>query len=103
MTDKKNINLAKELIQAVGLPIKGSYKRSEVCKIIGISERTFSRMTNEYERNLETGKPIDPRMLDSFRTLGEKRVLFNEIADYLERNNTYENHNSILKTKLANH
>ena len=103
MADKKNIDLTKELIQALGLPIKGSYQPGEVCKILGISKRTFFRMTNEYECDLETGSPLNPGMLDSFRTLGQKRVLITELADYLDRNNTYEKQHSIFKTKLMNH
>ena len=103
MVDNKNIDVAKELIQALGFPIKGSYKPAEVCKILGISKRTFFRMTNEYERDLETGRPLNPGMLDSYRTLGEKRVLINELANYFERNNTYEKQNSILKTELKKH
>ena len=102
MADKKNIDQAKELIRAVGLPIRGSYRPGEVCRILGIHKRTFFRMTNGYERDPETGKPLKPGMLDSFRTLGQKRVRFNELVDYLHRINTYENQHSILKTELTN-
>ena len=103
MADKKHIELIKELIRAVGLPIRGSYRPGEVCKILGISNRTFFRMTNGYERDPGTGKPLNPGMLDSFRTLGQKRVRFNELADYLDRNNTYENHHSIFKADFSGH
>ncbi|RJP85888.1 MAG: DNA-binding protein [Desulfobacteraceae bacterium] len=88
--DKKSIELTKETIQAAGFPVQGSYRPGEVCKILGISERTFSKMTNSYEPDPETGGPVNPGTLDSFRTLGQKRVRFNELASYLARNNTYE-------------
>ncbi|MFZ2631660.1 MAG: DNA-binding protein [Desulfosalsimonadaceae bacterium] len=89
-TGNKSIELAKEAIRAAGFQVKGSYKPGEVCKILGISDRTFSRMTNSYEPDPETGGPVNPGTLDSFRTLGQKRVLFNELVSYLARNNTYE-------------
>ena len=103
MADKKYIESAKEMIRASGLPIRGSYRPGEVCKILGISEKTFTRMTNSYERDPKTGKPVKPGTLDSFRTLGQKRVRFNELMDYLDRNNTYENQHSIFKTELTTH
>lgn len=97
------VQLAKEMIQAAGLPIRGSYRPGEVRKILGISEKTFSRMTNEYEENPATGAPVNPGTLDSFQTLGQKRVPFTELAAYMARNNTYEKNHSFYGVKLPNH
>lgn len=95
-TDQESIELTKQMIQASGFPIRGGYRPGEVCKILGISQRTFWRMTNEYERDPRSGKPLKPETLDSFRTLGQKRVRFNELADYLARNNTYEKQHALI-------
>ncbi len=90
------IEQTKKMIQALGLPIMGSYRPGEVCKILGISARTFFRMTNEYEPDPITGKPLKPETLDSFMTVGQKRVPISELADYLVRNNTYEKHHALI-------
>lgn len=89
-TDQEYSELAKEIIQPAGLPIRGSYRPGEVCKILGISEKTFGRMTNEYEPDPITGEPLIPETLDSFQTRIQKRVPLYELAAYLARNNTYE-------------
>lgn len=95
-TLKKSLESAKNIIMATGLPILGCYNPTEVCKILGISWRTFSRMTNEYEPHPETGKPVKPGTLNSFQIRGQKRVPFTELAAFLARNNTYEKQNSFL-------
>jgi hypothetical protein len=103
MEEEKETELTKEMIKACGLPILGSYKRSEVCKILGISERTFWRMITEYERDEGTGQPRNPATLDSFMIRGQKRVRFGELVDFITRNNTYESQNAVPKagTKLS--
>lgn len=87
--------VGKATIEAAGLPIRGSYRSIEVCKILGISKRTFFRMISQYEPNPATGKPINPATLDSYKILSHRRVRLNEIIDYIYRNNTYEAFNKL--------
>jgi hypothetical protein len=79
-----------EMLKVAGLPKKPSYSPGEVCLILGISDRTFWRLINNYEKDFDTGKPIKPYSLDSYMIARSHRVRFNELVDYLERNNTYE-------------
>ena len=89
-SNNKSSSKVKEIIELVGLPIRGSYRPGEVCKILGISQRSFHRMTREYERDPLTGSPRNPATLDSFWTRGQRRVLINELIDFLTRNNAYD-------------
>lgn len=98
LMDNKNEALTKEMILAAGLPIRGSYRPGEVCAILGISKRSLWRMVTQYEPDQETGKPKNPATLDSYKTLGQRRVRFNELVNYVARNNTYERLNGISET-----
>lgn len=99
--DNPFIEKTKEMITSVGLPIRGSYRPGEVCKILGISLRSFWRMTEKYERDPRTAQPIHPATLDSFRTLGQRRVRINELADFISRNDVYEQANGMLRSNFS--
>lgn len=78
------------MLKAAGLPRRGSYRPEEVCRILGISYRTFWRMTEAYEKDPESNEPLKPNALDSFRLRKQRRVRFDELVDYIRRNNIYE-------------
>ncbi|AJF07779.1 helix-turn-helix domain-containing protein [Geoalkalibacter subterraneus] len=75
------------MLKAAGLPVRPSYRRSEVCLILGVSERTFWRMVAAYDQELD-GSPRLPWTLDSYMTRGHHRVRYQELVDFLARNRT---------------
>ncbi len=83
-----------EMISLAGLPVRPSYRPGEVCSILGISPRTFWRLTERYETDPDTGVPVDPNSLDSFLLRTHRRVRYQEILAFLRRNNTYERRNA---------
>lgn len=80
------------MLEAAGLPVRPSYRRGEVCLILGIDARTFWRMVAHHEPT-EDGQRR-PGTLDSYMTRGHHRVRFDELVDYLRRNRTYERQNA---------
>ena len=88
------------MLKAAGLPVKASYCTGEVCDILGIHERTFWRLIAKYERD-ERGALRRPDCLDSFTLALNRRVPFSELADFLERNNTYTRQNAVHPDQLA--
>jgi len=76
MTDRTDI--LREVLTAAGIPVKGSYRRDEVCRILGISERTFWRLCNR------TG-PGDTPPLRSIKPRGHRRVTYPALAEFLAR------------------
>ncbi|MCP3942201.1 MAG: DNA-binding protein [Desulfobacteraceae bacterium] len=84
----------KEMLSQSSLPIRASYRPGEVCSLLGISSRTFWRLTEQYEIDQATGSPRNPNSLDSYLLRSHRRVRYNEILAYLNRNNTYERRNS---------
>jgi hypothetical protein len=84
----------KEMVLKSGLPVRGSYRPGEVCSLLGISPRTFWRLTERYEIDPETGEPRHPNSLDSYLLRSHRRVRYDEILAYLNRNNTYERRNA---------
>jgi hypothetical protein len=80
----------KTLFKTVGIPVKASYARSEVCRILDISPRTFWTMVSKYEPDSETGLPIDPATLDSYKLRGHRRVTFSELEAFFIRNRSYD-------------
>ncbi|ACL06451.1 putative cytoplasmic protein [Desulfatibacillum aliphaticivorans] len=85
----------KGMLKVAGLPVRPSYRPSEVCALFGISSRQFSRMVCDYERHPNTGAPLDPSTLYSFMLRKERRVPYSEMVDYIQRNDTYERNNGI--------
>lgn len=83
-----------EMLSQSGLPVRASYRPGEVCSLLGISPRTFWRLTERYEINPETGSPRDPNSLDSYLLRSHRRVRHDELLSYLNRNNTYERRNA---------
>lgn len=79
----------REMLEKAGLPVKSSYRRAEVCAVLGCSERTYWVLIERFERDPETGAPRRPDSLDSYMFRRERRVPFGELTDYLRRNNTY--------------
>lgn len=89
----KRAEVEKELnkmLEIAGLPKRPSYVTGEVCTLLGISNRTFIRLTEGYEPDPVTGRPKDPRTINSFLIRTHRRVTYYELTDYLRRNNLYE-------------
>ena len=80
----------REMLQSAGVPVRASYRRSEVCAVLGCSERTYWSLVDRFEKDPDTGAPSRPDSLDSYMFKRERRVPFGELADYLRRNNTYQ-------------
>lgn len=78
------------MLRAAGLPKKSSYAPGEVQAILGVSDRTFWRLVAAYERDPDTGQPTCPCSLDSYMLRRSRRVRFDELVEFLSRNNTYE-------------
>jgi hypothetical protein len=83
-----------EMLAQAGLPVRASYRPGEVCSVIGISPRTFWRLTERYEVDPDTGGPAHPNSIDSYLLRSHRRVRYQEILAYLNRNNTYERRNA---------
>jgi len=80
----------REILNTVGLPVRGSYRPGEVQKILGISERELQRIIARYERDQVSGALKHPCSLDSFMLGQNRRIRFNELVDFLCRNNSQE-------------
>lgn len=78
----------REMLQIAGLPVRPSYRRSEVCAVLGVDGRTFWRMVAYHEPGPDGQRK--PGTLESYKTRGHHRVRFAELVDYLRRNCTYE-------------
>ncbi len=81
------------MLKAAGIAKKSSYRPGEVQQILGICERTFYNLVSRYEPDPETGKPMNPNSLDSFK-LTHHRVRYDELVNFLGRNNTYQRNNA---------
>ncbi len=84
----------KEMLSQSDLPMRASYRPGEVCSLLGISPRTFWRLTERYEIDAATGQLRNPNSLDSYLLRSHRRVRYDEIRNYLNRNNTYERRNA---------
>ena len=81
------------MLKAAGLPKRASYRPGEVCEILGISERTFWRMTEAFEPGPD-GCPVNVNSLDSYLLHSHRRVRYDALVDFLARNNTYHRRNA---------
>jgi len=79
-----------KMLEIAGLPKRPSYRPNEVCALLGISVRTFWRITEKYEPDSTTGRPKDPGALNAYLIRTHRRVTYYELADYFRRNNLYE-------------
>ena len=77
------------MLENAGIKAKPSYRRGEVCAILGISPRTFWTFVNRFEC-AHDGGPVDPASLDSYTLRRERRVRHDEPASFITRNNTWE-------------
>jgi hypothetical protein len=77
------------MLLKAGVKVKASYSREEVCRVLGVSPRTFWSMVCAYEPGAD-GKPAHPFTLDSFTLRGHRRVPHHELADFLRRNRTFD-------------
>ena len=82
------------MLAAVGMKKKASYNRAEVCRVLGISERTFWRYVTTHEVDAKTGAGVSPWTIDSYKIHRHHRVRHEELASYLARNRTYERINA---------
>jgi hypothetical protein len=85
-----NLKELDKMLEIADLPRRPSYRPKEVCKLLGISSRTFHRITEKYEPDPKTGRPIDPGALNAFLLKNHRRVTYFELADFFKRNNLYE-------------
>lgn len=88
--DREEVKKLCGMLAVAGLSVQPSYRRSEVCKLLGISRRHFFDLVAQYEIDSGTGRPARPDCLDSYKEGRELRVRFHELADYLTRNNLYQ-------------
>lgn len=79
-----------KMLEIAELPKRPSYRPKEVCSLLGISDRTFWRITEKYEPDPTTGRPKDPGSLNAYLIRNHRRVTYYELADYFRRNNLYE-------------
>ena len=78
-----------KMLEAANLKKKASYDRAEVCRILGVSARTFWSMVCTFEPG-SGAHPKHPATLDSFMLRGQRRVPYHELESFLKRNRTYE-------------
>ncbi len=90
----------KGMLKAAELAVKASYCTGEVCRILGIHERTFWRLLANYERD-ERGELRRPDCLDSFTLAQNRRVTFVELVAFLVRNNTYTRQYQVHPDQMA--
>ena len=83
----------KGMLAAAQLPVKGSYRTGEVCRILGIGEATYWRLLSKCELD-EQGNLSRPDCLNSFMLTDNRRVSYPELISFLERNNTYHRQNA---------
>jgi hypothetical protein len=79
MTDTDTEAL-REMLSAAGVPLKPSYTRPEVCRILGISTRTFWYLVDAH----------GPESLDSYLLRRHRRVPITALAAFLARNRAEE-------------
>jgi hypothetical protein len=79
---ERNIKAA---LAVLALPTRGSYNLPEVCSILGIVDRTFRRLQNQYELD-KSGKLVRPDCLKSFLQGNARRVTYAELVDFIRRN-----------------
>ncbi len=101
MTRERAGEMLKKMLLTAGVSIKASYHPGEVCAILAISSRTFLRMTNRYVEDPETGLPMRPDSLKSFTLSTNRRVDYEELVSFLERNNTYHRRNAVDPRQLS--
>jgi hypothetical protein len=89
------------MLRAAGLPKKASYAPGEVQAILGCSESTYWRLLARAERDPASSQLKHPDCLDSFMLQRTRRVRFDELVDYLTRNNTYERNHGIDPRQMA--
>jgi hypothetical protein len=80
---QKGIDDLRRILTAARVPVKPSYTRAEVCRILGISARTFWYMVSGFE-------PGATAALDSFLLRRHRRVPYTALAEYIARNRGYE-------------
>ena len=89
------------MLEVAGVREKPSYRRHEVCAILGICRRHFQTMVDRFEPDPGTGRPLRPDCLDSYMLRRERRVRFDELVSYMQRNNTYHRKNALDPQQLT--
>ena len=84
----------KGMLRAAQLPVKASYNPGEVCRVLTIVPSTFWKLLSQYERD-ENGRLQRPDCLDSYMLSSHRRVSFDEMVDFLSRNNSYERRHAV--------
>lgn len=89
------------MLRAAGLARKASYAPGEVQALLGCSESTYWRLLARCERDPDTGALRHPDCLDSYMLQRTRRVRYDELVDYLARNNTYERNHAVDPRQLG--
>lgn len=89
------------MLRAAGLKKKPSYTPGEVQALLGCSASTYWRLLARYERDPQTGHLKHPDCLDSYMLQRTRRVRYDELADYLARNNTFERKHGLDPRQMA--
>lgn len=88
-----------QLLTMAGIRKKPMYRPGEVQAVLCINPSTFWRKVTNYEKDGDD-KPIRPDMLRSYMHKKERRVTYQELEDFLKRNETYERLNAIPPNQL---
>ncbi|MBW2672690.1 MAG: DNA-binding protein [Deltaproteobacteria bacterium] len=83
------------MLAAAGLVKRASYRPGEVQSLLGISERQFWYLTERFEADPDTGLPCRPDALDSYLMRCQRRVRYDELVAFIDRNNTYERRHGV--------
>ena len=83
----------KAALHELSLPIRGSYTLTEVRSLLGIGEATSWRLINKFELD-EHGRLVRPDCLRTFILGRERRVLFLELVEFINRNSEYSRNTS---------
>lgn len=87
------------MLKDAGISFKGPYRPWHVAKILGVSARTLSDMVTKYEKD-ECGNLRNPATLESFMLYRERRITYQALETFLERNDTYERQNASPEIQL---
>ena len=85
----------KGMLRVADIPAKPSFGPGEVQRIMGISDRTFWRLVSAFEIDPTTDQLLTPTCLDSYMLRRSRRVRYDELVAYLDRNQTWERVNAI--------
>jgi len=78
----------KAALAVLSIPVRGSYHKSEVCSVFGITEQSFWRLLRKYAVDA-AGNMVRPDCLKTFLQGNNRRVTYAEIVDFIRRNDEH--------------